>query len=437
MTPDASGGLRDLTDAVRRRWRAGLLVALAMTAGVFVYAERLPNAYDGVAVVAFAPQPDVTIGADTIRVVVPKYVAYLTSRATARTVAREYDDQDEDDLLAAIDVGVAPETANVTITVRMADPTRAAAVANRLAREAVLLSTVDHLLRGQVIAPALPASEPASPPRRLIEAGGLLLALLAGLTAAVLLDRSRPRITDALSAAVVSGHGVVGRIPKSRATREPLLALTDPEVGTAIRAIRTQLEQQARDNPVGVLAVTSSLAGEGKTTVASSLAGAFARIDAKVLLVDADLHRPQLAEVLDLDDTEPGLAEILLGRAQLSDVTQKVELPGLEVVVATPHADAGDLLARRLGGFLEQARLSYDVVVLDCPPLLSTDDARTLALAADATVLVVARGTEAARVAEAAAGLDNLRVRVLGTVLNRARKGRREGFGSYGAYRVG
>lgn len=435
MRPEESGGLSDVVEAVRRRWATALLVALALLSGVVWYAERLPDAYDATAIVAYAPQPEADIGADTIRVVLPKYVAYLTSRATARTVAQRLG-EDEEELLSAVDVSVAPETANLTITVRLPDPDRAAAVAGQLASEGVLLSTVDALLRGQVIAPALADPEPASPPRRLIEAGGLLLALLAGLVAAVVADRSRPRVTDALSAALVTGLGVVGRIPRSRTVGDsPLEALADPQLGTAVRAMRTQLEQQARGASLKVLAVTSSTAGEGKTTVAAALAASFARVDARVLLLDGDMRRPRVAEALDLDDREPGLPDLLEERVSLAAAVQRTEVAGLDVVVTRVRADAGDLLARRLGALLDQARSQYDVVVLDCPPLLSTDDARTLAALADATLLVVASGTESRHVAEAVAGLDALRVRVLGVALNRARLPRRRGLGSYGAYR--
>lgn len=436
MRAEAGGGAADVLDAVRRRWVVALVVTAALFGGVLWYAERIPNGYDATAVVAFAPQPGAAIGADTIRVVLPKYVAYLTSRATARTLAERLG-EDEQGLLSAIDVSVAPETANLTIRVRLGDPDRAAAVAAELAREGVALSTVDSLLRGQLIAPALADPAPASPPRRLIEAGGLLLALLAGLSAAVLVDRSRPRITDPLAAALVSGHGVVGRIPRSRSVRlSPLEALADPQVGTAVRAMRTQLEQQARSAPVRVLAVTSSTAGEGKTTVACALAGAFARVDVRVLLLDGDMRRPKVAEALDLDDEQPGLPDLLEGRATLAQARQTTEIDGLDVVVTGVSEDAGDLLARRLSTLLESVRDAYDVVVLDCPPLLSTDDARTLAAVADATLLVVSSGTESRLLAEAAAGLDALRVRVVGVVLNRVRPSRGSGVGAYGAYRA-
>lgn len=428
---DQTTGLGDVFEGLRRRWYVGLLVAGPMFAGVVAYAESLPDLYDGKAVVSFAPRPDVQVSADTIRLILPKYVEYLSSRATALSIGREVGIPPEE-LGPAIDASIATDTANLTVTVRLEDPQVAAKAANGLAREAVVLSTIDQQLTGRVIAPAVSQKTPASPPRRLIEAGGLLLSLLAGALAAVLAYRHRPRVGDPMALALVTGHGVLGRVPKSRVLRGPLATwLNDPAVGTAIRALRTQVEHTG-GAPTKVLAIASPLPGEGKTTIAAALAAAYGRLDAKVLLVDADMRQPRLADRLGLPPDARGLAEVLEGKATLREVAQDGGVPGVSVVTTTVRGDAGDLIARRFKSVLDEARSSYDAVVVDCPPLLATDDARTLALLCDGTLLVVSAGTESARAAEAAASLDALKVRVLGCVLNRTRNSSRAG--SYGVY---
>lgn len=431
-----TAGVADVLDALRRRWVIALLVAIPLFAGVVVYVQSLPDLYDGESVVAFSPQPDATIGSDTIRVVVPKYVAYLSARATAREVAERLD-EDEGTLSDAVDASVAVDTANLTVKVRLPDPERAAEAANAFAQEAVRFSNTDTQLQGQVVAPALPPTEPASPPRTLLLAGGLVLALLGGATAAVVLDRSRPRVTDALSLALSTGHGTVGRIPARRIVRRASIVdgLNDPALGTAVRAMRTQLEQHSRTLPVNVVAVTSPSSGDGKSTIAALLAASLARVDASVLLVDGDMRRPRLEDLFDLKEGAPGLADVLDGRAPLKAAVQPGGLKGLSVVATARREDAGDLLARKFHGVLEVARAEYDVVIVDCPPLLATDDARTLALMCDGTLLVVSTGSELALASEAGASLDSLGVRVLGSVLNRTRGRSRGAMGSYGAYR--
>ncbi len=430
---DEPTGAAGVLAAIRRRWRVALLMALPLWLGIVVYAEHLPSRYDGVVKVAFTPQAGKDIGADTIRLVAPQYVAYLTAPATSRMVSASLG-VSPGALEAVTTAQLAPETNVLTLTVRLRDPGQAAQAANAFAAAAVSFSEADRLLDATVVSPALPPGAPASPPRRLLEAAGLLVALVAGGSLALVVDRSRPRITTPLSLALASGHPVVGRVPASRVLRGAVPeSLADPAVGTAVRAMRIQLEQQSRTSPFKVLAVTSPTSGDGKTTVACALAAALARVDTAVLLIDADMRRPAVAEALGIPSAHVGLAQVLDGDLSLTDVVQPVGR-GLSAVTTRPRDDAGDLITRRLAGVLEQARHSYDVVVVDCPPILATDDARTLALMCDATVLVVGIGSDTARVAEAAANLDSLGVRVLGTVLNRSRAGRREGMGSYGGY---
>ena len=426
-------GPKDLLDALRRRWVTALLVALPLFAGVLLYERAQPDEYQGVAVVAFSPRtPD--IGADLIRVLVPKYVAYLTSRPSARSIATELR-VDEDDIFFGTDVTVTPDTANLTVTVRLDDGVQATSAANAFAREAVTLSTIDKQLQASIVSRSIASPEPAGPPRKLIDLGGLVLAALAGFTAALLRDRSRPLITDALTLALVSGHGVLGRVPRARALKRPVVGwLVDTRVGAAVRSLRTSLGQRLEIEGVRVLAVTSATSGEGKTTVAAAVAAAQARVDARVLIMDADMRRPRVHRVFGLDPQHAGLAELLDGTESLRAAAQPSGLPGLDVVTTRPREDAGDLLARHAKQVLDEARGSYDLVIVDCPPVLATDDARTLALLCEGTLLVARRGTDSTAVSEAAATLDSLGVKVLGTVLNGARMGRSRDLGGYGGY---
>jgi capsular exopolysaccharide synthesis family protein len=170
-----------------------------------------------------------------------------------------------------------------------------------------------------------------------------------------------------------------------------------------------------------VLCVTSPFSGDGKTTIASALAMAEARVDVKVLLLDGDLRRPRVAEALNMgQDWGFGLAEVLEG-TPLTEVGRRVGPGNLHVLPTDPREDAGTLLARRLGPVLDAARQQYDLVVVDCPPVLATDDALTIAVHCDATLVVVSQGRSAEDAAMAVGKLDALGVRVLGSVLNRAR----------------
>jgi succinoglycan biosynthesis transport protein ExoP len=253
-----------------------------------------------------------------------------------------------------------------------------------------------------------------------------------GVAAAFALERGRPRVRTWQDAGLVTGYPVVGRVPPARALRgSPVEALSDPAVGAAIRTLRTNLERVSQERPVHTLVVTSSIAGEGKTTLAAALAAALARLDAEVLLVDADLRRPGLTRMFDLEGA-PGLNRVLRGDVGLVECMHPGPVPRLQLLPTEADTEAGDLLARRFVDILREARARFDVVVVDVPPILGGDDARTLATVCDGVLFVVATDTAAPSVSEAATALDALGVRVLGVVANRARDPR--GFGTYGSY---
>lgn len=424
--------LARLLQDVLRRWKVAGAIALSVFLGAVLYARGLPDQYTGSAVVSFAPRVDATIGGDTLRVVLPKYVAYAAARATANRVADSLD-EDRGTLAAAVDATIAPDTGNLAINVTLPTPRRAARATNALAKAVLDFARNDPLFQAVITSPALPPSTPTGPPRTLLEAAALVVGIFLGLGVAFVLERGRPRVRTWREVALVTGYPVVGRVPPSRSFRgTPVESLADPLVGAAIRTLRTALEGITREHPVQVVVVTSSMSGEGKTTVAGTLAVALARLDANVLLIDGDLRRPGLSRLFNIS-AERGLSTVLQrGDGRLDGCVQEGPVPGLSLLPTMSDPDAGDLLARRFGEVLRNAREAFDIIVVDAPPLLGGDDARTLASLCDGVLMVVAADMPAHPVSEAAAALDGLGVRVLGAVANRARDPK--GFGAYGAY---
>jgi receptor protein-tyrosine kinase len=189
-----------------------------------------------------------------------------------------------------------------------------------------------------------------------------------------------------------------------------------------------------------LFAVTSSLPGEGKTTVVSNLGAAFAEIDGKVLLIDADFRGPQLHKVFSLDNRH-GLSDLLTGEDDsggrvLHELIQGTEIPNLSVL--TSGAAAGRLTSLlhalhgpRLKQVFERLREEFDHVVVDVPPSLVFADARIIARSTDGVVLVLrAAQTSWPAAATTAQRLQMDGVRVLGTILNDWRPG--SGSGAYG-----
>ena len=409
----------ELLDALRRRWLVALLVAVPLLAGVVTYAQLLGDRYQAEAVVAFSPRPEVNIGGDTIRIVLPQYVAAVTSAATVRQVAQQTG-LNSHTLGAGLDASIQADTTNLVIRVELSNPQQAADAASALADTVTTSAAADKLLTAAVVSPAIAPRGPSGPRRKLIDAVGLLLALILGALAAVLVERGRPRIRHVEDIVKLTSHPVVGRIPPSRSARDPVAALNDPAFGTGVRNLRLYLDAELRSQPLQTLAVTSPGVGDGKTTISIALAAAVARLDAKVLLVDADLRRPRVASALNLP-VERTLGDVLTGRLRLMECVQAGPVPGLSVVTGNVVDEAGDLLPRGFADVMGEARQHFDVVVVDCPPLLGSEDATTVTSLVNGCLVVVSTGSAAKAVHQANLVLEALPVRVLGFVLNRSR----------------
>jgi capsular exopolysaccharide synthesis family protein len=418
-TAAADGGLPALIDALRWRWKPVLLIAALFTLGATIYVESLPSQYDGETILSIAPRAGAERSdANIVRVVGPKYVEFATAPATIDEVADSIG-EDPETIEDATDATIATDTGNVMITVRLPSAMRAARAANAIAAEVVRFSRRDPLLVATVVARALPPSEPSAPPRRLLEAAALLIGLLQGIGVTLLLERGRPRLRSWRDLARLTGYPVVGRIPPSRVLRtRPTKAFSDPRTASAFRILRANLEPQVREGDVDVLLVTSPQAAEGKTTVAALLAESLGRLGFRVLLIDADLRRPGVGRLASVSGAD-GLSSVLRSGGDLNGAVRPGWADGLWLLPTHPDPEAGDLLPRRFGEVVAEARRAFDVVVIDAPPLLGTDDARTLARIARGILLVVSAGSTPANVNEAILAVEALNAPLIGVVGNR------------------
>ena len=416
----AEQGLPAMVEAVRRRWALCLLVALPLALVVAAYARSLPSQYDAETTVAFAPRLGSQVGADVVRVVLPRYVTLLSAEATVQRVAGELGV--DAGALAGADISVATDTANLDIVVRSTDPRTAAAVANALAGAALASSEDDELLQAQQVAPALPPQAPAAPPRGLLTLAGLVAGLVAGLACAFLAERGRPRLRDDADVTSASTLPVLGQVPFSRELKAGrTVEVSDPVIGSAARAVLARAEQAAGAAGARVLAVTSPDSGDGKTTLAVAYAATAARRGRRVVLLDADLARAGLTETLGYDrEIGPGLADLLDGTAGLDACLAEGPVDGVTVLTGSVRPEAVDLLTRRLPGLVEELLRRADQVVVDCPPL-AEDDGQALLAQLRTVLLVVRAGAPSATLGRGAALLDGLGVDALGVVLNNSR----------------
>ncbi|NCA83059.1 MAG: polysaccharide biosynthesis tyrosine autokinase [Opitutae bacterium] len=198
------------------------------------------------------------------------------------------------------------------------------------------------------------------------------------------------------------------------------------------RNIRSALLLSPSGRPFKVLAITSAVPKEGKTTTSANLATSFAQTGHRVLLVDVDLHRGGLHRVFGLQAGR-GLTEILTGHSTFEQVVQHTSVEGLDLVGtgAFPDNPAELVLRREMKEFLSEVSQKYDLVVLDSPPVLAVSESTVIASQADATLLVVWSGRTSRKLAHVAIRqLLSRGTNLLGCVLNNLDLTR---MGSYGA----
>lgn len=425
---DALSNLLALLRALRTRWWVALLIAVPMVAAAWWYVEELPSEYTSEAIVLVEPRPEAgtATGTSVVRLKAPSYVSYVTAPA----ITRRLDDQlalDTGTVDSVLDAQVQSETGNVVITATSRFPDRAEAVAAAAAAELVDFSERDQLLQAQVLAPPVLPDEPSGPPRTMIQAGALLVAVLLGSVVAIAVARRRPRIEEAGDVEALTNYELLGRVPRRRRLPAgPGLAIADPVVGTAVRSLRVRL---SADVPTwGTVTVTSAVSGEGKSTIAALLATAFARTGVEVCLLDGDLRRPTLARhVEDWDGI--GLDKLLHGDAVVSEALVSGWGENLTVLPTAADADAGELLAERLPAILRELQSRFELVVIDGPNVLGSDEARVLASSGNKVVFVVGHGSDQEAVHDSYVILSGLRADVAGFVLNRSVGGR--GYRSY------
>jgi capsular exopolysaccharide synthesis family protein len=242
-----------------------------------------------------------------------------------------------------------------------------------------------------------------------------VLGFLLGLGVAFLLERLDWRIREPKDLQAIYGAPLLGVVPQSVALsraggrrrsprrKENAKRALPPREEEVFQLIRAHLRYFNVDRELRTLLVVSAAPGDGKTTIARHLASAAARMGSVVLLLEADLRSPALAEQLALQPG-PGLSDVLIGELSLWSATQLVDVDSvpvdgssgrsLDVLAAgvpLPPNPAKLIESHAMGGVLEEARSTYDLVVIDTPPLGAVSDAFPLLREVDG-VIIVGRG---------------------------------------------
>jgi len=261
-----------------------------------------------------------------------------------------------------------------------------------------------NLLRNAVKDPVTVISA-AKPPKQnkpnppLYMGISVVFGLLGAVAIIVVKDRLEDRVTTIDQACRIANVPTLGYVPprafaksRNRAKGKRMLALPARTLEN-YRIVRSNVLFSGRDEPFQSMMVTSTGPAEGKSEVATNLAISMAGAGKRVLLIDANLHRPDLHNRFGFSQS-PGLSDLLLGTAEIEEAAHSTDFQNLSVITAgTGSTSIGDGLGSEEMRRLYQRLVSaYDLVVFDTPPMLPRSDALTLSSVVDTVVYVVKPG---------------------------------------------
>jgi capsular exopolysaccharide synthesis family protein len=296
----------------------------------------------------------------------------------------------------------------------------------------------------QIIDQARVPNAPSQPniPRNITS--GFFLSLAGGVGLAFLLEMLDNTVRSPDQVELVAGLPTLGMIPANARTNngrglalKPLRArsqvLTQQESAETIaylrpqsqsaeayRTLRTSILLSSWGAPPKVLLVTSPLAQEGKTTTSVNTAIVLAQRGARVLLVDADLRRPNVHRAFGIIQ-RPGLAELLTGNVAEPPIVSWPQLPNLHVLPSggSPPHPAELLGSGLMNNALAEWRKQFDHIVIDTPPALSVTDSVLLSVQADSVILVIRSGhTTKQGLRRARQLLSYVNAKITGVVIN-------------------
>jgi succinoglycan biosynthesis transport protein ExoP len=443
--------LADLLHVLRRRWPA--ILALTIIGGAIATAVTLVTVpkytastqlFVSVQSTDASSALDIGQGGSAAQQKLKSYSQVATSSEVLDPViAALHLPSTRQQLAGQITVTTPPASQILVVSVSDIDPARAARIANTVSKSFsdVVVGKLEApigggkaLVRIETIQPATTPTSASSPQKVPNLALGLLLGLAAGLGLAVLRDLLDTKVRTEADVREATDLSLVGSVAfDPTAAKRPLVVHLDPRSprAEAFRSLRTNLQFVDVGRRARRFLLSSAMPSEGKTTTVANLAITIAEGGARVLVIDADLRRPRLAEVMGVEGAV-GLTDVLIGQAELEDVVQPWGSAGLELLPSgTIPPNPSELLgSTAMRTLLDTADGVYDYVIVDTPPLLPVTDAAVLSTMTDGVLLVAAAGrTRRPQLARAVTTLAGIESRVLGVILTMVPQRRSGGYG--------
>lgn len=452
--------LMDLFRIVRKHILWGIITFVVVFAAVCAYTFLVPPTYSATAQV-FATYSDSSVQDDNnisnfsdastyISNQIQSYPTLATTEAVLKPVIDDLGlDTTVANLAGQITATNPTNTAFVNITAETGDAKQASDIANSVAEslsnvveKSLHASSKESPVKLSVVQRAAEPVTPSSPNVALYLAVGLVAGLILGVFATLIRDLMATRVKESRDLQDIINAPIMGRIPTDESLQErgkPLI-ISNPSgrITEEFRRIRTNLSftSKVEGSDARMIVISSVEPSEGKTTVSVNVAVALAENGAKVLLIDADLRHPSVADHIGLEGGA-GLTHVLSDQATVKDAVQRYWKPNLHILPAGPKPLNASMLlnSKTMSKLLDTALHTYDYVIVDTAPLVVADNAAVFGAKGNGIVLVSGCDVTMKRdLKEIAVQLDNLNVPVMGFVFNFAKERKVSANGTYYYY---
>ncbi len=232
---------------------------------------------------------------------------------------------------------------------------------------------------------------------------------------------------------------VLGTVPKEENSYDLVININPKSIfSEAIKSIRTNLAFSSIDKDIKVILNTSPEASDGKSFISANLAVAYAQTDKRVLIIDCDLRRGRQHEVFEvMNPTSGGYSNLILNYGDgvvIGDYISRTNIKGVDILPTGPTPpNPVELLSsdnnRRL---INRLKRSYDIIILDCPPVLGLSDAMVLTQFSDVNLVVVsAKKTKFENLEKTKKQFEQVKAEIAGVILNKAETTHSEQYGYY------
>ncbi len=265
-------------------------------------------------------------------------------------------------------------------------------------RASAVIAKAGTISANSVLDYAMLPEKAIAPKRKVMVASGLILGLLLGIVFVLFREYLDTRIKDEDDLKKVTSVPLIGTIPSFSGAEGKAKVLESPKsaASEAFRALRTNLSFLSQGEDSLMITSTSTISGEGKTTISINLGAVMSLTGKKTIIVDLDMRKPQLHKRLQLSNLK-GISSVLAKKEKLSDVIQHIqhaEYAGLDFISSGPiPPNPSELIeSDMMDQIIKELRAEYDIVFFDTPPVGLVTDALLILPKSDVSIYVVRAG---------------------------------------------